>query len=149
MMREAIIILILAGLYYYFIKLRSLVPSTIDDFRDVSPEHYRRINEALVRFEEERTGRADIHALSAHRATITKHLYELKERLSNDFEARSRLEARIREIERNLEDTIQFIRKQRGKNLEFPYPLEDYFLHLEPVVLQSFRNKTQGNLQHV
>jgi hypothetical protein len=139
MMQEVIIICVFVGLYYYFTKLQSHVPSSFDDFRDVSPEHYERVNKALVMFEEERIGRADIHTLAAHRATVSKHLNEIKFRMPNDIEARDTLQKRIDRIERDLEDSIQFIRKQRGKHLEFPYPLETYFMHLQPVILTQDR----------
>lgn len=142
MIRAILVCLIIAGLYYYFLYARIGVPLTLHAFKDVSPEHFDRILAALKRFEEERLGRGDIHALSAHRATVTKHLYEIKFRLPNDIERRAALQKIIDEMERDLEDDIQFLRKTRQRPLEFPYPLENYFMDLEPVVLKQDRGQS-------
>lgn len=137
MLRSILVLSILAGAYYYVVVAQRRVPRTLDDFKDVSPEHYDRINAALLAFDEERTGRADIHSLSAYRATVSKHLYELKFRLPNDVEQRDNLQQRIDAIERDMQDAIQRIRKNKGKHLEFPYQLGDYFMHLEPTTLKQ------------
>ncbi len=136
-LRGIVILGVLAGCYYYFVVLRNGAPKELYDFRHVSPEHYDRIVDALGRFEKERTTRKDIHSLSAHRATVSKHLHELKFRLPNDTRAIESLERIIREQERDMEDAIQRIRKDDDKPLEFPYAMGNYFMHLEPVILKQ------------
>lgn len=133
--RGIIIVGALAALYYYFVILRR--PKDLYDFRTVSPEHYDRIADALARFDEERTRRGDIHALSAHRATVSKHLNELKFRMPNDARALEALEGIIRTKEREMEDAIQRVRTDEGKTLEFPYAVGTYFMHLEPILLKQ------------
>jgi hypothetical protein len=81
--------------------------------------------------------RGDIHALSAHRATVSKHLNELKFRMPNDARALETLDALIEAKDRELEDAIQRVRTDEGKTLEFPYALGKYFMHLEPLLLKQ------------
>ena len=133
LVRAAIILCVLAGVYYYLVVARK----QLHDFRSVSPEHYDRIIDALARFQEERVGRADIHTLSAHRATISKHLNELKFRMPNDQDAVRTLERLIDQKEYELDDAIQGIRKNQGKLLEFPNALGTYFMDLEPILLKQ------------
>lgn len=135
MVRGVIIVCVLVGLYYYFVILRR--PKDLYDFRTISPEHYDRIVDALARFDEERMRRGDIHALSAHRATVSKHLNELKFRMPNDARALETLDALIEAKDRELEDAIQRVRTDEGKTLEFPYALGKYFMHLEPLLLKQ------------
>lgn len=137
MLRGAGVFLVLAALYYYFVFRRMSVPMELDDFRKLSPEHYERIVTAIARFDEERAGKQDIHALEAHRSTIIGNMYELKFRLPNDGKAQAALQKLIDEQSRSLENDIQRIRKDVGKPLEFPYPMENYFMHLEPLILKQ------------
>lgn len=133
LVRAAIILCVLAGMYYYLVVTKK----QLRDFRSVSPEHYDRIVDALARFQEERVGRADVHALSAHRATVSKHMNELKFRMPNDQGAVRTLERLIDQKEYELDDAIQGIRKSRGKPLEFPNALGTYFMNLEPILLKQ------------
>ena len=135
-LRAALVLGALMACYYYVIVVRNGAPRELYDFRTVSPEHYERVVDALGRFEEESRTRKDIHSLSAHRATVSKHLYELQFRLPNDTKASETL-ARITENkERDMDDVIQRIRKDSDKPLEFPYALGTYFMNLEPILLK-------------
>lgn len=152
MLRALLVLGIIVAVYVYIRFVRSGTPMELGAFRDVSPEHYERILAAMDRFEAERQGRGDIHALSAHRATVSKHLHELLFRLPNDSQRHVQLTALISQMEASLQDVIQVERKSRGKHLEFPYPLDTYFMHLEPVILQAPKqslHKTQGNFEHI
>lgn len=139
MLRSLVVFGVLAGLYVYIFFVRSGVPMSLGSFRDVSPEHYDRIRAAMDRFETERRAAADIHVLSAHRSTVSKHLHELMFRLPNDPPRRDELRRISTDIETSLQDAIQIERKSKGKHLEFPYPLDSYFMHLEPITLSQDR----------
>ena len=136
------ILCVLMGLYWYLVVRSRRGMKELYDFRPVSPEHYERIMDALARFEEERTDRADIHTLSAHRATVSKHLHELKFRMPNDTKDVETLDHIIKTKERDLDDAIQAIRKEQGKTLEFPYGVGTYFMHLEPILLKQDREQS-------
>lgn len=142
MLRAVLVFGVLAGLYVYITFVKSGAPLELMTYRDVSPEHYDRILAAMDRFEAERQGRADIHALSAHRATVSKHLHELMFRLPNDSTRREELEALTARMEASLQDVIQVERKAQGKHLEFPYPMDSYFMHLEPLILPQDRGQS-------
>lgn len=131
--RGAIILLVLVWLYYYLVVGKK----QLDDYRAISPEHYDRVVDALARFQKERYGRGDIHALSAHRSTVSHHLNELKFRMTNDENALKTLEKRIEEKEFELDDAIQGIRKLQGTPLEFPNALGTYFMKVEPILLKQ------------
>ena len=137
MVRGLAVFLVLALFYYYFVFRISSVPSTLAEFRAVSPEHYDRIVAATQRFDDERHGARDIHALEAHRAAILGNMYELKFRLPNDGKAQDAMQTLIDTQSKALENDIQRIRKGDGKPLEFPYPMETYFMHVEPLILKQ------------
>jgi hypothetical protein len=142
MLRALLVFGILAAVYVYIRFVRSGTPLALAAYRDVSPEHYERIVAAMDRFEAERQGRGDIHALSAHRATVSKHVHELLFRLPNDSQRYAELAALSAQMEASLQDVIQVERKAKGKHLEFPYPLDSYFMHLEPVILSQDRGQS-------
>jgi hypothetical protein len=134
LVRALIILFVVLGVYYYSLDRAR---KQLHHFRWVSPEHYDRILAALARFREEQWGRADIRSLSAHRATVSKHLNELKFRMPNDQKALQKLETIMEETEFELDDAIQGIRKLQGKPLEFPNALGTYFMRLEPILLKQ------------
>lgn len=142
MLRALLVLGILGAMYVYIRFVKSGTPLELARYRDVSPEHYDRILAAMARFEAERHGRGDIHALSAHRATVSKHLNELLFRLPNDSTRRDELAALTAQMEASLQDAIQVERKAKGKHLEFPYPLDTYFMHLEPLTLPQDRGQS-------
>lgn len=126
-------VIILIGVYVLYI--RNGAPVSLLAYRSVSEEHYNRVITALQRFHEERLGRGDIHALSAHKATVIQHLNELKFRIPNDAEAQDNLERTIEDMTKSLENDMQRIRKSTETPLRFPYPMDGYFMDLEPYVI--------------
>jgi len=119
-------------IWYYYGRRHAGVPVDVDvtallAFESISPEHVERSLDAARRFEEERLGHADIHAMSEHMHVMLGHMNELLLRMPNDPPRAAQLRKLIEDTEYKMQDTLQRVRRDTNRLYAFPHQFGTYF----------------------